>query len=231
MSATAARPSPDARACRDQPTYFSAEKAVGVRNSFRRVATMGPSRSLSSRALCQAGSFTKAAHFVSRSASNFPRDDIGQIVVRFSNEGRPEAQRTDAVRFPDFHGVVPKLGQHIGHSAREHPIHAQLVDHRKCLLLMDNRHRERPSGSRSPRESDPVIIGRRESLDAASLRSSRDGSTGLRSQADYFALSPSGRNRAEHWSGRRESNPRMKLGKLSHRFTSHNGASNTVKAP
>ena len=37
--------------------YFSAEKGVGVRIWLLMLATMGPSRSLSSRTLCQAGSF------------------------------------------------------------------------------------------------------------------------------------------------------------------------------
>ena len=37
--------------------YFSCEKGVGVRIWLLMLATMGPSRSLSSRTLCQAGSF------------------------------------------------------------------------------------------------------------------------------------------------------------------------------
>jgi hypothetical protein len=55
---------------REQLSYFSAENAVGVSISLRMVATIGPSRSLSSRALCQAGSFTNAVHFASRSAKD-----------------------------------------------------------------------------------------------------------------------------------------------------------------
>jgi hypothetical protein len=50
--------------------YFSAEKDVGMRIWLLMLATMGPSRSLSSRALCQAGSFWNAVHLVSRSASD-----------------------------------------------------------------------------------------------------------------------------------------------------------------
>jgi hypothetical protein len=50
--------------------YFSAEKGVGVRIWLLMLATMGPSRSLSSRTLCQAGSFWNAVHLVSRSASD-----------------------------------------------------------------------------------------------------------------------------------------------------------------
>jgi hypothetical protein len=42
--------------------YFSAEKDVGVRIWLLMLATMGPSRSLSSRTLCQAGSFWNAVH-------------------------------------------------------------------------------------------------------------------------------------------------------------------------
>jgi pimeloyl-ACP methyl ester carboxylesterase len=51
-------------------TYFSAEKDVGVRIWLLMLATMGPSRSLSSRTLCQAGSFWNAVHRVSRSVSD-----------------------------------------------------------------------------------------------------------------------------------------------------------------
>src|SRR5262245_61737141 len=52
------------------PIYFSAEKGVGVSIWLLMLATMGPSRSLSSRTLCQAGSFWNAVHLVSRSASD-----------------------------------------------------------------------------------------------------------------------------------------------------------------
>jgi hypothetical protein len=41
-----------------------------VRIWLRMLATMGPSRSLSSRTLCQAGSFWNAVHLVSRSAND-----------------------------------------------------------------------------------------------------------------------------------------------------------------
>ena len=54
-----------------RPNYFNAENAVGVRIWLVMLATMGPSRSLSSRILCQAGSFWNAVHLVSRSASDF----------------------------------------------------------------------------------------------------------------------------------------------------------------
>src|SRR5262249_29535927 len=50
--------------------YFSAEKDVGVSIWLLMLATMGTSRSLSSRTLCQAGSFWNVVHLVSRSASD-----------------------------------------------------------------------------------------------------------------------------------------------------------------
>src|SRR5579859_2938977 len=48
--------------------YLSAEKSVGARSWLEMFATIGPLRSLSSRTLCQAGSFRNAVHLISRSA-------------------------------------------------------------------------------------------------------------------------------------------------------------------
>src|SRR5438477_3271307 len=56
--------------CPETPIYFNAEKAVGVRTWLLMLATIGPSRSPSSRTLCQAESLRNAVHLVSRSASD-----------------------------------------------------------------------------------------------------------------------------------------------------------------
>src|SRR5579862_1648098 len=50
--------------------YLTEEKAVGRRNALVMLAMIGPSFSLSSRALCQAGSAWNEFHFFSRSASD-----------------------------------------------------------------------------------------------------------------------------------------------------------------
>src|SRR3954452_19228377 len=62
-----------------------------------------------------------------------PREHVGQLVAGFPDEGRPEADGTDAVLFPDGNGLVPEAGQQLGHSARDRLVDAQLVDHRKDL--------------------------------------------------------------------------------------------------
>src|SRR5580693_10422061 len=50
--------------------YCTAENAVGLRNALLMLAMIGPSVSLSSRALIQAGSARNASHTLSRSASD-----------------------------------------------------------------------------------------------------------------------------------------------------------------
>jgi hypothetical protein len=52
------------------PAYFTDENAVGVSSWTATLATIGPSFSVSARAEIHAGSAWKAAHFLSRSASD-----------------------------------------------------------------------------------------------------------------------------------------------------------------
>ena len=53
---------------RGKASYFTEEKAVGTRISFRIVRTIGPLASVSARFFCHSVSAWKAFHFVSRSA-------------------------------------------------------------------------------------------------------------------------------------------------------------------
>jgi hypothetical protein len=74
--------------------YFSCEKGVGVRIWLLMLATMGPSRSLSSRTLCQAGSFWNAVPPV-------PDRRLGDLVGQLSDAVTRSAdwrQKTICVR-------------------------------------------------------------------------------------------------------------------------------------
>ena len=85
--------------------YFSAEKAVGRKKELLMLAMIGPSISLSSRTLSQAGSAANVFHFFSRSASDSQASKIMQIVVCRRRPARSNSDLLDAVLFPDFQGV------------------------------------------------------------------------------------------------------------------------------
>src|SRR6202040_777096 len=57
-----------------------------------------------------------------------PREYVGQLVAGFPDKGRPEADGTDAVPFPDGKKLVSKAGLQLGHLSRNRLIHTQLVN-------------------------------------------------------------------------------------------------------
>jgi hypothetical protein len=70
----------------EAPSYFSPEKGVGVRIWLLMLATMGPSRSLSSRTLWQAGVILECRPTRLAICQRLPREYVGQLVAGFPDE-------------------------------------------------------------------------------------------------------------------------------------------------
>ena len=65
-------------------------------------------------------------HFAIR--ERLPLKYVGQLVVRFPYERRPEADRADAVLIPDRYRLVSEPGKQVGQLAGNRPVDAQFVD-------------------------------------------------------------------------------------------------------
>src|SRR5450631_2101342 len=63
-----------------------------------------------------------------------PLEHVSQLVAGFPDEGRPKADGTDAVLFPDGRKLVSKSSLQLCHLARNGLIHTQLVNHRGSPL-------------------------------------------------------------------------------------------------
>ena len=91
--------------------YFSAENGVGARIWLLMLATMGPSRPLSSRTAVQPSRIIlecRPPHLAI--CKRFPWEYVGQLITGFPDESRPEANGMGAVSFPDAKKLVLKAG-------------------------------------------------------------------------------------------------------------------------
>jgi hypothetical protein len=114
--------------------YLTAENAVGRRNELLMLAMIGPSFSLSSRALIHAGVGEELVPHALALGERFPSEQIVKVVVAVADHHGPEAGLPDAVLVPELEGMVLKTLEQRRQPAGNALIDAQLINHRSTPL-------------------------------------------------------------------------------------------------